>query len=1123
MINKMMKSIGSFLATMSIPLVGAFAGTTLLTNGDFENGLTGWTVVSGNLQTQPTTGRTEVEFNKSLNHFIGTTEINGGTKLIDFNDGLTGTIQSDSFVINSNNFGYRIGGGNGAADRYVALVVGSNEVIKDTGSNNEGMVLKSHDVSSYIGQTAFIRIVDNATGGWGHINADQFFFSDNPIVTDISLLDTQIGFQTEAIKKIYLRSDTQTPSVSPTGKTFHVYDSNNQSVYNSTITYWGEKWEDHWWILDFSSVKTNGTYHVSIPDLAPLTSEWFTISATPLIDETLVKVGITQLEDRVQTPIGPQSGNWQGFNNYPGDTQDQIYKITGQPDTRWGWPDCDSDIRELSSHIITVHALADVYENVYDHLTSTEQTRLLTQLRRGADYLVYSKESDNRFNHDKAYYTNYATSDYYNWNDMAYGITGLVRAYNVFKTSDPGLAQTYLDAAEAVHAHARSRKYHLASEFAGPGGAQGNLVHNLGRIFYDKPSGWTVPTTLRTKAKINYLWATTLLMEVKPSTTVYQTEAIATASAIAERQFVDHLNPIEGVYGNFFEFEGDDVTFMPEYAHNHRWHMGNISPTNLIGFIELLKKFPNHADAAKWYGVLKNYDHYVKQSANLSPFKIAPVTTYSPNTVNSAYSGVKYFKNILHGATTLYGQIAKNYLEVGNYFNDNEYHELASQNVQFVVGLNSGIPTGYNAKSWVAKSLLKGIGKKSFPGSGGVNGHAPDGSGLNGFVFLTQFGQHAISAGPDAPKGIWHSNGSLQFNESYLPHSHGYISGIASLENEFTLKVNATSAGIPVSADINVNLNAGFSALHVTDGGTGSVTVTNLPLQRSGTLTATYNGVTLSRSIETLGNGQLTWAIDFAEHASVAMNVPATLQAGASGTGSISITNQGSASVSLTINLSTYGVTTTTGTFTLNAAPGATASQTFNVTGGNKVMPYFVRAHVAGTNFSTTAVAEGKQVASGFQSNLTGWTVHSGTWTDVNGGKQGVNAVGDGAYMASESGTDFTYEADIKVTTNNPSAGALLFRANSNPFTGSYVVNVQTSGVVRFFKFPYTPIQDYSTTINANQTYHVKVVTSGSNIKVYLDNGATPVIDVNDTTYTSGRFGLMTWDGTAVYQNVNRN
>ena len=159
-----------------------------------------------------------------------------------------------------------------------------------------------------------------------------------------------------------------------------------------------------------------------------------------------------------------------------------------------------------------------------------------------------------------------------------------------------------------------------------------------------------------------------------------------------------------------------------------------------------------------------------------------------------------------------------------------------------------------------------------------------------------------------------------------------------------------------------------------------------------------------------------------------------------------------------------------------------------------------------------------------FNTNLTGWTTINGTWTDLSTGKQGSLTTDNAFCLASESGTDFTYEGDLKLTSGT--AAALVFRSASSPLTGSYCVNIDSvegGGRVKFFKFPYVLISYYTTTISVGTTYHVKVVAAGSNFKVYFNNGTTPVIDANDTSFTSGRFGLNVFVSTSLFQNVYRN
>ncbi|MFI5914832.1 GH32 C-terminal domain-containing protein [Dactylosporangium sp. NPDC051541] len=142
-------------------------------------------------------------------------------------------------------------------------------------------------------------------------------------------------------------------------------------------------------------------------------------------------------------------------------------------------------------------------------------------------------------------------------------------------------------------------------------------------------------------------------------------------------------------------------------------------------------------------------------------------------------------------------------------------------------------------------------------------------------------------------------------------------------------------------------------------------------------------------------------------------------------------------------------------------------------------------------------------------SNLAGpWTANGGTWTDVAGGKLGT-ATGDAFYLSGSTFADGTYEGDVKVLSGT--AAALTFREG-------YAANIDTTGVVKLWR-PGREIATYPTPIATGRFYHLKVVATGPRIQVYLDHGATPVIDATDTTYTSGRLGLNVFHGTGVVAN----
>jgi uncharacterized protein (DUF608 family) len=154
--------------------VTAGAANPALVRWDFETGLQGWQVLCGNLAPQPTNAdndRWGDNFGKQGEWFIGSTELPDGR----FDDGLTGELRSPTFVIQSRLIHLLVGGGSDPNATYVALIRASDdkELARSWGRNAEAMRPVLWDVSRYRGQSAYITIVDRATGGWGHINVDD--------------------------------------------------------------------------------------------------------------------------------------------------------------------------------------------------------------------------------------------------------------------------------------------------------------------------------------------------------------------------------------------------------------------------------------------------------------------------------------------------------------------------------------------------------------------------------------------------------------------------------------------------------------------------------------------------------------------------------------------------------------------------------------------------------------------------------------------------------------------------------------------------------------------------------------------------------------------------------------
>ncbi len=143
------------------------------------------------------------------------------------------------------------------------------------------------------------------------------------------------------------------------------------------------------------------------------------------------------------------------------------------------------------------------------------------------------------------------------------------------------------------------------------------------------------------------------------------------------------------------------------------------------------------------------------------------------------------------------------------------------------------------------------------------------------------------------------------------------------------------------------------------------------------------------------------------------------------------------------------------------------------------------------------------------------WHAAGGAWTDVGAGKQ-ASTSGNGFYLSAGTGADAVYQGDL--TLGTAQAAGLTFHAGADG-TG-YTANIDSTGVVKLWR-PGKDIAVYNTPISAGRTYHLKVETDGPRIRVWLDNGATPVIDATDSTYSSGVFGVNVFNGTATVQNLD--
>jgi len=146
-------------------------------NGDIfadfeEDNYDGWTVTGDAFGNAPATGTLPAQ--QEVNGFIGRSFVNS------FNNGdvTTGKMVSPDFTVSKRFINFLIGGGKGNGLKVSLYVDGAEVIYGKSFQDQETLRWEGWDVTEWLGKTAHIEILDEATGGWGHILVDHIVFSD---------------------------------------------------------------------------------------------------------------------------------------------------------------------------------------------------------------------------------------------------------------------------------------------------------------------------------------------------------------------------------------------------------------------------------------------------------------------------------------------------------------------------------------------------------------------------------------------------------------------------------------------------------------------------------------------------------------------------------------------------------------------------------------------------------------------------------------------------------------------------------------------------------------------------------------------------------------------------------
>ncbi len=131
-----------------------------------------------------------------------------GERLVNsFNGGddAVGSLTSPVFKIERKYISFLIGGGGFEGKTCMNLLVDDKVVRTATGTNtqpggSELLETAQWDVTEFAGKSAHLQIVDNATGGWGHVLVDQIVFTE----TRAPLMQTRASRELVATKRLLL-------------------------------------------------------------------------------------------------------------------------------------------------------------------------------------------------------------------------------------------------------------------------------------------------------------------------------------------------------------------------------------------------------------------------------------------------------------------------------------------------------------------------------------------------------------------------------------------------------------------------------------------------------------------------------------------------------------------------------------------------------------------------------------------------------------------------------------------------------------------------------------------------------------------------------------------------------
>lgn len=560
--------------------------------------------------------------------------------------------------------------------------------------------------------------------------------NENPNINGI--LYSRIGYDLNSIKHIMVRSTSD--KFIDHKMWYEIKNELGKRILKGKLINKGIKWKSAWWLIDFSNLNQEGIFTCEVfnSEGTILRTESFEVRHNLLWDKTWKTVSLEQLEGRIKL------------------RNKNIEKYSAEYAEGGGWQDCGSYLREVNSHVTMLVGLFDLLELVEENIQKEDRVELQKQIIIGVDYLAFCQEQgkalgkgDGAIIHEHPKHNTVITGD------VAKGAMAFARASALLKDD-------YQDKANEYHERA-IRSFDWLNENGPvhyPGGWDFNGVvqpnDGFDPIPYGASENFVRPEEWKTRDLVMMMWAALELY--KSGSEEYKEQAVKFASFITERQIP--IDKPEGrFYGHFKTFKSTDITEKAWEHHHMGFDAGSTFPHYLVPLMQMYQLLNNHKDAAVWDRVIRNFAYgYFLPACSNNPFLLLPMGYFEGE-------GLLEFSGMWHGINGAYGSAAALALELFNYTGDIQFKEIATSNLQWIAGLNSGIKED---NKWVSKSMIYAIGDEYIGSWTKIPGTI-----CNGFEADQQFKFAKPTAKTDGP--------FVFTDEGWITHSGGWLSAISRL------------------------------------------------------------------------------------------------------------------------------------------------------------------------------------------------------------------------------------------------------------------------------------------------------------------------------------------------------